>query len=667
MVRNSTLIGLLWLLVVCTYGQTAKTASAQADTTRLRLYCEQADALYERGKFDSIYLLVQQALPLAIKTQAAGYQGRLYNRLGHYYGKKRLFDQSVDALQKSITCLRQAKDTIRLGKSLYTLAMEYANQSDYEQAIRQSLYALSFAKNSKNSYIMGSIYMLLVEIYKSMKEPRLQQFYLNQYLQVAMHANSPDMLLNAYLAKGEQLERQSAYRKAWPYYEKALNLAYTIRQKTRVYYATVTLTAMENNLRHRRRFREGALLLKTAIRMNEEAGDIPGLANVWNALAQNYQSQGLDKHSLQAATKALAYAHQSTLPSIVMSVLPTTVAIQEASGLYQEALHNHQTYVVLKDSVFSQEKNEKIAQIQARYELDKKENAIQLLNKNSQIQHLKAAQEKRQLVLGMFALVLGLGIISYFLRRSYLTQNVLIRQKQEIQTQATQLEEANQLKDKLFSILGHDLRSPVASLKFSFSRLKKSERLSEDDFSGLEQKVDALSHTLDNLLYWSLQQQQGLQLRPQLVSLGELVEDTLALFREFIRQKQLRVTVDLSPAEVWMDETLSLLVLRNILHNAIKFTPPGGAIRIDSFQASAMTRLRIADTGIGMDLTGSSKPEPSPEQGTGLGLALSNELMRYNKGELKLESHLGQGTTVTLGWPNGANPPLSPTETVEGH
>ncbi|SFD83895.1 tetratricopeptide repeat-containing sensor histidine kinase [Spirosoma endophyticum] len=666
MVRNSTLIGLLWLLVVCTYGQTAKTASAQSDTTRLRLYCEKIDALYQQDKVDSVYILVQQALPLATKAKSSAYLGRLYNHLGLYYGSKRLLDKSINALQQSIVFLRQAKDMNRLGRCLYALAIKYAAQSDYEQAIRQSLYTLSFAKNSNNNFVIGATYTLLIEIYKTMKDIRFQQIYTDQLLHFASQTGNNSILVNVYMLKASQYEEQKFYDKAWPYYEKALKLAYA-KSKNRAYYVTVVITAMENNLRHRNRFREGALLLKTAIRMNEEAGDIPGLANVWNALAQNYQSQGLDKHSLQAATKALAYAHQSTLPSIVMSVLPTIVAIQEASGLYQEALHNHQAYVVLKDSVFSQEKNEKIAQIQARYELDKKENAIQLLNKNSQIQHLKAAQEKRQLVLGMFALVLGLGIISYFLRRSYLTQNVLIRQKQEIQTQATQLEEANRLKDKLFSILGHDLRSPVASLKFSFSRLKKSERLSEDDFSGLEQKVDALSHTLDNLLYWSLQQQQGLQLRPQLVSLGELVEDTLALFREFIRQKQLRVTVDLSPAEVWMDETLSLLVLRNILHNAIKFTPPGGAIHIDSFQASAMTRLRIADTGIGMDLTGSSKPEPSPEQGTGLGLALSNELMRYNKGELKLESHMGQGTTVTLSWPNGANPPLSPTETVEGH
>ncbi|WP_460672476.1 sensor histidine kinase [Larkinella ripae] len=532
--------------------------------------------------------------------------------------------------------------------------MEYAAKSDYERAIKHSLMTLSFSEKTKNNGLIGAVYSLLISIYSDIKDFRLQLFYINQYLRFAERWKIPFDVCNAYLLKAELYERQGQYRAAWPLYQKALEITYTYTSD-KVYYLTEVIRAMESNLRHRGKYRRGQVLVQQAIRLNEQTQDLQGLANLWKALAENYQCQRLSAQSLQAATKALDYAHRSTIPSILLNVLPTAIAVQEANGQHRQALVNQKAYMALKDSLLNQEKNERIAHIQAQYELETKEQTIQLLNKNVQLQRLKADEQDQQrfvLLQGIGALVFLVGVTGFFLRRSYLTQQLLSQQKGAIETQTTQLAEANRLKDRLFSIIGHDLRSPVASLKSSLmlsrSHAGVTDRVKLD---GLEREVNNLHHTLDNILYWSLSQQNGLRALILPVNLTDVVADVLEGFEGFIRQRRLNVSFDEPPVEVRMDENLTVLVLRNILHNAIKFTPIDGRIDLRIHHQPTTVELTIADTGTGMDVADHNPQTHKEGQGTGLGLTLSEELMKRNGGSLRLKSTIGQGTTVTLSWP----------------
>ena len=275
---------------------------------------------------------------------------------------------------------------------------------------------------------------------------------------------------------------------------------------------------------------------------------------------------------------------------------------------------------------------------------------LNYLKTKQQEQKLELANRQRSLyIISTSLLTFLVGIVGCFLRRLFKAQQLMARKKREIETQARQLQEINRFKDRLFAIVSHDLRSPVASLKASFTLLKIKNRY-PTDLTGLEQEVNGLSHTLDNILYWSLNQQNGLLLRQQRLSLNELVEDVLDGFTGFIRQKKLIVTFDAIPVFVWTDEHMTMLVLRNILHNAFKFTASGGAIRVSVATESHQISLRIADTGVGMQLKYADLV--TQQLGTGIGLSLSQELMRRNGGQLTLESGPGQGTSVTLIWPN---------------
>lgn len=220
--------------------------------------------------------------------------------------------------------------------------------------------------------------------------------------------------------------------------------------------------------------------------------------------------------------------------------------------------------------------------------------------------------------------------------------------------QAEHLQESNGLKDKLFSILAHDLRSPVASLKTTFLALKLRKR-EQQDIDGLEEQVDQLYFTLDNVLHWSLNQQNGLQVSPRLVVLRNVVNEVLAGFKGLIIYKELTILVDGPLVLASLDETLLALVLRNVIHNAIKFTPPQGSIHISIYEEKDTTGITIQDSGVGMEINQMDQPVSLTGQGTGLGLRVSQELMSRNNGKLSIESQPEQGTTVTLSWPNFSN------------
>ncbi|WP_170139284.1 sensor histidine kinase [Larkinella arboricola] len=381
------------------------------------------------------------------------------------------------------------------------------------------------------------------------------------------------------------------------------------------------------------------------------------LADTLYAREQFDSLYSLTKQALRLAQRCVADAKSIKVAKDIAMGLETLALVQERMGYYQQALKSYKEYQVITDSLRTVEKS---AKVQALYELEKKESTIQLLQKKSQLDYLKVKQQEQKLalanrqrplyIMGISVLTSLVGITGYFLRRFYRAQQLLTRKKQEIETQARELQETNRLKDRLFAIVGHDLRSPVASLKASFTLLKIKDRY-PTELTRLEQEVNGLSQTLDTILYWSLNQQQGLQLRQQRLLLQELIQDALDGFTGFIRQKQLIVTFNAVPACVWADENMTMLVFRNILHNAFKFTPPGGAVRISIAIEPDQTSLRIADTGIGMDVT-YADADRQAQQGTGIGLSLSKDLMQRNGGRLTLESKKGRGTSVTLSWPN---------------
>jgi len=267
-------------------------------------------------------------------------------------------------------------------------------------------------------------------------------------------------------------------------------------------------------------------------------------------------------------------------------------------------------------------------------------------------------------ILMVTCIYVAIFLSAYFFEIDYrvLSENIkeLNVRKQIIESQAEELKIANSTKSRLFGIISHDLRSPLASLK-NVMQLVEKEQISMQEFKELsihiKQNVDNLSGMLENLLFWSLSQLE--EVRPNLrpFDLDFVIDETLSIFKDNAIQKQIYLTKHSTKnLQAYGDEYQIRTVLINLVNNAPKFTPQHGKIVIDSSIEGQFITLRITDSGIGMgkeDLmqifnNPTIKIGTAGEKGTGFGLFLCKELIEKNGGNIEIESVIGKGTTIIL-------------------
>ncbi len=251
-------------------------------------------------------------------------------------------------------------------------------------------------------------------------------------------------------------------------------------------------------------------------------------------------------------------------------------------------------------------------------------------------------------------------------------QNLLLqKQNEHIQHQNQSLTEINHIKDRLFSIIAHDLRSPLNDFHSLFELLQYQALTLEQ----LRQEIPVLTHglkslqtLLDNLLYWSLSQMQGLALYPQPIALIEAVEQLKSFFAYQLETKGIAFDNQV-PAGLYAqaDFNILALLLRNLIGNALKFTPEGGRIGVSAqLSRPSLIDIRVTDTGTGMTaeqvqkLFGGTLSQTlagtRSERGTGLGLMLCRDFVERSGGELRIDSAPGRGTTVTFSLPKALSP-----------
>lgn len=247
-------------------------------------------------------------------------------------------------------------------------------------------------------------------------------------------------------------------------------------------------------------------------------------------------------------------------------------------------------------------------------------------------------------------------------------QEVIIANRTaELNNQSLALQHYNDIKDKIFSIIAHDLRSPIASLSAVITLAEVGTKEDLDDirhfFKDIKPNVDNLTLTIDNLFVWSQSQINGVASNGSNVALNAEVVKVIALYSLVAQQKEIQiVNAAKEPILVYADAAHLNLILRNLLNNALKFTKKGGKIGISSERiAEGFVAVEIKDDGVGIQpekIAHLFDPEKhfttygtSNEKGTGLGLRLCKEYVEANGGEISINSSIGKGTTVRFTLP----------------
>jgi signal transduction histidine kinase/ligand-binding sensor domain-containing protein len=244
-----------------------------------------------------------------------------------------------------------------------------------------------------------------------------------------------------------------------------------------------------------------------------------------------------------------------------------------------------------------------------------------------------------------------------------------------IKQQNSKLQESNATKDKLFSIIAHDLKNPFAVILSLSETLSESYRgLEEDELEECLKKMHSSAQKvyelLANLLTWSRSQTGNIQFNPEKLKLDPIVRGNAELLRNQYELKNIKLNIDVDPDfMVWADTNMLNTVLRNLISNAIKYTSNTGIINVSVNKKYDHVEIVIQDNGVGIhrDIIDKlfeiehkvSSPGTNGEGGTGLGLILCKEFVEKHGGQIWLTSELGNGSSFYFTIPNG-NSNLNP-------
>lgn len=455
---------------------------------------------------------------------------------------------------------------------------------------------------------------------------------------------------NIYITGLEKFDKVNAYYKKA---ESLLDNSSCEFRKTLVYNALGHINLLDRNYLNAEKYYNNGLEIYLK---NKSYNNVAvNYSNLGNLYFEQYKDEKAKTYFLKALD---AYDKKdSTNIRIRENINYNLSYVYNALGDYKTSVNYLRKAYVLKDSIYDRDKVWEIAEYDKKLAISEKQKELTILEAENKA---KVAQ-RNGVVLSALVLLLLLGVSIFYYIQKVKTNKIIIAQKET-------LDALNATKDKLFSIVSHDLRSSVNALKTSNAALINNlENKNLDKLDTLLNSnsaiVNGAYNLLDNLLNWALLQTKQTYFHIEEHRLFFIVEHVVFNYQALLSDKQITFTNTVSKSDkIYADQESLKIVLRNIIDNAIKFSETGGTLSIYSkSKDEVFCDLIIEDNGLGMseatrlellkETSLLSKKENENIIGTGLGIQLCKSMIKKNHGKFNIESELGKGTKMIVSLP----------------
>lgn len=624
---------------------------------------------------------------------------------------------TLDSAQKT---RHNLLDTIALAKNYTQQGNLALSMGKYADALEQYLFALELRQQTGNPSEIAASQTNIGLLYRSIGLNSKAIVYLKDALEHQI-SNGTDLEAGeAYTNLGNAYFDTKKYQEALECYKKALNYRKDAKDKS---LEARSLNSIATVYQELKKFDKAETYFLDALETNAPA-EIKGQAIIYNnlgnfyittnnkkkALASFYKSLQLNKTTQNLLGQGLALRKIGEVYldlndyTRADSCLKASLQVGSIGGnlehlkntnlalyrLYLEkkdfakALSYYITYAQFQDSIVKTKSSEELINARLSVEIEKKksditriENEVIVLRKEAQLQE---SESKRQTYILVFLiasslLLVVLGGVLYRAYRLKKQKAALLQEKYTLTQEANKqlaeseknLKKLNATKDKFFSIIAHDLKSPFNAL-LGFTELLKSRAttLSPEEVydygNTIHSSSERLYALLENLLQWARTQTGKIPFNPTAFNLNEVLLQNIHIQELAANNKNITLEVDsIGEFSVEADIEMVNTIMRNLLSNAIKFTPSGGIISVSTVTINDFVAVSITDTGNGMtqedlnllfrlDVHFTTKGTGN-ETGTGLGLIICKEFIEQNKGEITVSSQVGKGTTFTFTLP----------------
>ncbi len=650
---------------------TAFPAYAQVDSVSLSL--QLAKGMEKRyNQADQAQTIFEQVLVQAKQKGIFYIQLEAYKQLAQLEILGARYGHAKELVAEALAVAEMANLPIKKAELGYLLATVFHTQGDFTKALERYLESLRVFEALNNPEGSLNTYIALADLYyKQNNFSRAIEFNLKA-LSLFEKQNDKFRQLNIYERVGALHARQNQYNKAVEYYKNAQRIYKELKNTPGEAAALINMAAIllsENKLEGALSYYQAAYELVSPLHIVPlEVSSLIGMANIYVVL-KDYEKANI------AYRKCIGLAKPAGLK------IELEEAYQGLSEVYKSLKDPGTSKAFrslsaeLKDSLFNDSILKQTSDLQLLYEAEKKQTQIELMDKEQKLRSLDLQQTKQEKNFFVALSVLMALLILLFI--FFISQNRIINRKlkkgmsdlglknAEIELQRAQLDQLNQVKDRFFSIISHDLRNNLTTMKLYFD-LVSSPNYKETDSSDMSKQVAAsVQNTIDlleNLLVWAAGQIKGVQVEPKKVNLNKLAEVNCQMLFSMAQQKRITLTNDTDEdACIMADENMVNLIIRNLLSNALKFTPEGGSISILSQEEAFFHQIIVIDNGVGMNPeqletlftahANVSTQGTANEKGTGLGLMLCKEFVEKNGGKIWVESEEGKGSSFYFTFP----------------
>jgi signal transduction histidine kinase len=413
-------------------------------------------------------------------------------------------------------------------------------------------------------------------------------------------------------------------------------------------------------LLHLERLDEAGDNFERSIAIAASLKDTTALVNSYLNIALLYDQQFRYPQEWSYLQRAMALVKNASDLKIRSKVYLNLAIVEERRGNLKEALSYRKEYEQLEAQIANRDKIWELAEQDKKIAIQQQEYKMQLLRQENK---LRAAESKRRMwqrntffILSLFFLSCA-GLIYFAYRHTN-------RQRRIIAEQKDKLELLNETKDQLFSIVAHDLRSPVHHLKINLSYLKDTlARNKIREATALSENIEKISDNtyalLNNLLYWSLGQTGQLSLQAEQHDAHMIIAQVAYDFNAGAALKRITISNEVPKGmHFYVDMNTAKIIFRNLIDNAIKYTHANGSITISGRIVNNTCEVTVQDTGIGMDEkiiqaiykrdTKRIQQDTAGSKSTGLGLWLVKAMTEKNGGTLRITGSVGAGTSIVV-------------------
>lgn len=677
---------LLFCMLMLCIGVTAKAQTSKIDdllgqwdkdspdTTQIKILRKLSAAYTSVDPIKKFYY-ANQYLQLAKKNNIDSSISNAYLDMGIAYAVRSNLDSGLYYFKLGHEIAKESNYLSGIARGYVNIGFILDRQDKKKESVKYYEESLKVYKRLNNKKGINQCIMNLGSIYFDLGEYKTADIYFRQVLDnVRETPNDQAGLASAIFSLGSSNRKLGNQPKALEYYRKSLEIREKLGDLNGIALSNWGIGLVLNNTY---KFEQALAHLKVALENNRKTKNVYQESIVLMSISHSYLHLKNYKKAEEAVNLALEKAKEANSKTLVVQALEYLVEVEKAQKKFKEALKHQEDYMTINDSLNnSLTKKEIILDDLRRVNTDNKN----LTKHNKKITAKITDYTIAIVIITALLLVVAILLILYYKRNSEKkTANVLLqKQKQEIaevneelktqmeiiNVQNAELEKLNGVKNKFFSIVSHDLRAPIHSLKSLFEMYRKGILNDEELGDLLNRLEDTIYNTaafLDNLLEWSKSQLEGITVNPIQVELHQIVAHNIKLMDSQIRTKSIKVQNNV-PSETlaFVDLNMIHVVIRNLLSNAIKFCKANDEVIFEARVENENVICTISDTGPGIseiDLANLFNLAHTPNTGTAgekgyhIGLILCQDMIAQNNGSLKVDSQLGKGTTFFMTLP----------------